>query len=234
MQSKHVIIAIDGYSSCGKSTLAKALAKSLGYTFIDSGAMYRGVTLFCLRHGLITDGKADVENIENSLSKINLKFLYNPTTEKSDMYLNDENVEDLIRMPQIAENVSIVSAIKGVRKKLVSEQRKMSQNASIVMDGRDIGSVVFPNADIKFFVTASPEIRAERRLNELKQKGIDVSFSEIMKNILDRDHLDSTRLESPLIRTADSILIDTSHLTPEEQLEIALNYTSELLQKEHK
>lgn len=233
-QRKNVIIAIDGYSSCGKSTLAKALAKKLGYVFIDSGAMYRGVTLYCLRNGLIINGNANTELIEDSLPNINLKFHFNPATQKSDLYLNDEDVEELIRMPEIADNVSIIAAIKGVRKKLVAEQRKISQKVNIVMDGRDIGSVVFPDADIKFFVTASPEVRAERRLLELQMKGINISYEETLKNILNRDHLDSTRLESPLIRTSDSILIDTTDLTPEQQLNMALNFTSELLQKEHK
>lgn len=231
---KNVIIAIDGYSSCGKSTLAKALAKKLGYIFIDSGAMYRGVTLYCLKHNLINEGKVDLENLEKILPEIDLKFHFNDSLQKSELYLNGENVEELIRMPEIANNVSIISAIKSVRLKLVAEQRKMSENLSIVMDGRDIGSVVFPHADIKFFVTASPEIRAERRLKELQLKGVKISYAETLKNILERDYLDSTRLESPITKTSDSILIDTSCLTPEEQLNIALKYTSELLQKEHK
>jgi cytidylate kinase len=233
-QSIYITIAIDGYSSCGKSTLAKALAEKLGFVFIDSGAMYRAVTLYCLRHDLIKDAKVDLEKIENSLANINLKFKFNQSTDKSDMYLNNENVEELIRLPDVAANVSIISTIKSVRKKLVKEQRKISQNTSIVMDGRDIGSVVFPNADIKFFITASQQIRTERRLKELTSKDIQITYDEVLKNIQERDHLDSTREESPLIKTSDAILIDTTHLTPEQQLSIALNYTSELLQKEHK
>jgi len=233
-QSIYITIAIDGYSSCGKSTLAKALAEKLGFVFIDSGAMYRAVTLYCLRHDLIKDSKVDLEKIENSLANINLKFKFNKSTDKFDMYLNNENVEELIRLPDVAANVSIISTIKSVRKKLVREQRKISQNTSIVMDGRDIGSVVFPNADIKFFITASQQIRTERRLKELTSKGVQITYDEVLKNIQERDHLDSTREESPLIKTSDAILIDTTHLTPEQQLSIAMNYTSELLQKEHK
>lgn len=232
MQNK-ITIAIDGYSSCGKSTLAKALAKKLGYIFIDSGAMYRGVTLYCLRHNLIVNGKPDIENIEKALHDITLNFIYNPQNEQADLYLNGENVEELIRMPEIATNVSKIATLKSVRHKLVLEQRKMGQNGGIVMDGRDIGSVVFPNAELKLFITATPEIRAQRRFKELSEKGIAISYDEVLQNLKERDFLDSTRDESPLIQTEDSLIIDTSDLTPEGQLALAYNYTQGKLLNTH-
>jgi len=163
---KKITIAVDGYSSCGKSTLAKALAKRLGYVFIDTGAMYRGITLYCMRKQLIRNSKPDTNMIEKELPEISLTFAYNPVTESNDLLLNGENVEKQIRMPDVAANVSKIAAIKSVRHKLVDEQRKIGENGGIVMDGRDIGSVVFPEAELKLFVTATPEIRAKRRLIE--------------------------------------------------------------------
>lgn len=232
MQSEHKItIAIDGYSSCGKSTLAKALAKKLHYTFIDSGAMYRGVTLYCMQNELITDGKPNIEGIEKALPNILINFRLNPITKQSDLYLNDENVEDEIRMPNVASNVSIIAAIKAVRQKLVSEQRKMRPNGGIIMDGRDIGTVVFPDAELKLFITASSQVRAQRRYLELLNKGHKVQFDEILQNILERDQLDSTREESPLIQAEDAFVIDTTDLTPDEQLKIALIKVRETSQK---
>lgn len=227
---KKITIAIDGYSSCGKSTLAKALAKRLGYIFIDSGAMYRGITLYCMRHQLILDGKPLIEKIEKILPQIKLTFIYNSSSEKHDLYLNDENVEDLIRMPDVASNVSPIATIKCVREKLVAEQQKMGEYGGIVMDGRDIGSIVFPNAELKLFVTASPEIRAERRLKELTQKGIDTTFKIVLANLLERDLIDSTRKESPLIQTKDALFIDTSNLTQAAQLQISLKYANQVLE----
>ena len=224
---KKITIAIDGYSSCGKSTLAKALAKELEYIFIDSGAMYRGVTLYCLRNGLLPEGIPAVAEIETTLEQIDLDFKFNPKTKQADLYLNGENVEDLIRMPEVAAQVSKIAALKNVRHKLVLEQRKMGMNGGIVMDGRDIGSVVFPTAELKLFITALPEIRAQRRYKELKEKKVETSFEEVLENLRERDYLDSTRTESPLIQTSDAIVIDTSDLTPEEQLTIALNYAKE-------
>lgn len=232
MQNK-ITIAIDGYSSCGKSTLAKALAKKLGYIFIDSGAMYRGVTLYCMRHNLINNGTPDPVAIEKALSDITLDFVYNPQKEQADLYLNGENVEELIRMPEIAAQVSKIAAIKSVRHKLVLEQRKMGQNGGIVMDGRDIGSVVFPNAELKLFVTARPEIRAKRRFKELSEKNIVVSYEEVLQNLKERDFLDTTREESPLIQTTDALIIDTSELTPDSQLALAYSYTQGKLLNTH-
>ena len=227
---KKITIAIDGYSSCGKSTLAKALAKRLGYIFIDSGAMYRGVALYCMRHQLILDGIPLIDKIESALSKIKLSFIYNGSTEKHDLYLNDENVEELIRMPDVASNVSPIATIKCVREKLVAEQQKMGEFGGIVMDGRDIGSVVFPNAELKLFVTASSEIRAERRLKELTHKGIPATFKAVLANLKERDLIDSTRTESPLIQTPDAHFIDTSNLTPSEQLQLSLRYVNQLME----
>jgi cytidylate kinase len=227
---KKIVIAIDGFSSCGKSTLAKALANELAYIFIDSGAMYRGVALYCSEHNLISDGTPLQDEIEQELPKISLAFRMNPETKQADLYLNDTNVESRIRTPEIAAVVSKVAAIKSVREKLVLEQRKMGTSGGIVMDGRDIGSVVFPNAELKLFVTATPEIRAERRFKELKEKGIEISFQEVLKNLTERDFLDTTRSESPLIKTKDAIEIDTSNLTREEQLDKVLNLAIQLIE----
>lgn len=224
-ESKKITIAIDGYSSCGKSTMAKALAKQLGYIFIDSGAMYRGVTLYCMRHQLIDEnGHPNYSAIVKALPLISISFDFNPTTSTFDLMLNDENVEALIRMPDVAAHVSSIAAIKEVREKLVEEQRKMGKNGGIVMDGRDIGSVVFPNAELKLFVTAKPEIRAQRRLTELQAKKVDTTFEEVLANLQERDHVDSTRSESPLVKTSDALEIDTSDLTPATQLAIAYQF----------
>ena len=218
---KRITIAIDGHSSCGKSTLAKSLAKKINYIFIDSGAMYRGVTLYCMRNQLIENGTPSTEKIINLLNEINLSFEYNTKTDKADLFLNNENVEELIRMPDVAANVSKIATIKEVRQKLVEEQQKMGVNGGIIMDGRDIGSVVFPDAELKLFVTASNEIRAQRRFDELIDKGVQTTFQEVYDNLVQRDELDSNRIESPLIQTSDAIVIDTSHLTREEQLNLA-------------
>lgn len=223
MLKKQITIAIDGYSSCGKSTLAKALSSELGYLFIDTGAMYRGVTLYCMQNGLITHGEPNIPAIIDALPKIEIHFLKDAYTNKADLILNGENVENEIRLPEVASLVSKIAAIKEVREKLVLEQRKMGIHGGIVMDGRDIGSVVFPNAELKLFITASPEIRAQRRLKELVEKGVDTTFEEVLKNLTERDHLDSTRKESPLIQTNDAHVIDTSNLTQEQQLAKALD-----------
>lgn len=222
LASKKITIAIDGYSSCGKSTMAKALAKKLGYVFIDSGAMYRGVTLFCMRNHLFDkDGNPKIADIISALPNVTIAFQFNENTLTSDLILNNENVESSIRMPDVAAKVSAVAAIKEVRAKLVDEQRKMGLNGGIVMDGRDIGSVVFPTAELKLFITAKPAIRAQRRFDELKSKNIETSFDEVLKNLEERDLIDSTRAESPLIKTPDAVEIDTSDLTPLSQLDLA-------------
>jgi cytidylate kinase len=221
--TKKITIAIDGYSSCGKSTLAKALAQKLGYVFIDSGAMYRGVTLFAIQEGIIQQGEVNEQKLLSKLNEISLGFKFNPVSQHSDLYLNNINVEHIIRQPEVASYVSKIAAISQVRAKLVHEQQVMGKSGGIVMDGRDIGTVVFPNAEVKFFVTALPEIRAERRFKELREKGNNtISLEEVKSNLILRDELDSTRTESPLIKAEDAFLIDTSTLSREEQLHLAL------------
>jgi len=213
------IIAIDGWSACGKSTLAKQLANKLGYVYIDSGAMYRAITLFFLRQNI--DLSNAVEILE-ALSNIKIDFRFNADAHHSDIYLNDENIEDLIRDLSVAEKVSDVAAIAAVRTFAVAQQQKMGNNKGIVMDGRDIGTTVFPNAEIKLFMTADSAIRVERRLKELTPKNPHITMEEVKKNLENRDHLDSTREISPLRKAADAIVLDNTQLTMEEQLEFAL------------
>ena len=226
---KKITIAIDGFSSCGKSTLAKALANKLDYVFIDTGAMYRSVAFYCLQKGFISNQHINKEEIVNSLNEIEIHFEKNDVTKKLDVFLNDLNIESKIRTLEISELVSKIASIKEVRQKLVAEQQKMGIKGGVVMDGRDIGSVVFPSAELKFFVTASPEIRTERRFLELKPTEPEITKEEVKKNLVERDHLDSTRAESPLIQVEDAIVIDNSNLNQEEQLELALKYVQERL-----
>jgi cytidylate kinase len=212
-------IAIDGFSGCGKSTIAKDLAKALNYVFIDSGAMYRGVTLYAMNKGLIDEHGFNKEALIKSLDKIHLSFeRANSDSNEQCLILNGINVEDDIRSLRVAKFVSQIAAVSEVRKKLVELQRAMGKNGGIVMDGRDIGSVVFPNADLKFFVTADLEIRAQRRLAELKQKGEKYDLQDIIENLKTRDLLDTTRKDSPLVQTVDAILLDTSSHSRESQL----------------
>lgn len=224
MDTKKITIAIDGFSSCGKSTLAKAIAKELDYIFIDTGAMYRSVALYCLRNNLVHNNEINVTEIVNALPQIDIHFAKNPETNKLEVQLNHAFVEPHIRTLEVSQLVSKVAAIKEVRAKLVEEQQKMGAKGGVVMDGRDIGSVVFPNAELKLFVTASPEIRIERRYLELAQTDPTVSKDDIRTNLEERDHLDSTREESPLIQAEDAILLDNSNYTQEEQLQVALDY----------
>ena len=219
---KKITIAIDGFSSCGKSTLAKALAFELGYVFVDTGAMYRAVTLFCFRNNLINKDFINQQSIIDHLNQIEIHFERNKETSKLEIYLNNEVVEHEIRSLEISSLVSKVASIKEVRQKLVVEQKKMGEKGGVVMDGRDIGSVVFPNAELKLFVTASPEIRTERRFKELLSTEPNVTREEIRQNLEERDYLDSTRKESPLIQTEDAIVIDNSDINQQEQLELAL------------
>lgn len=225
--TKKINIAIDGFSSCGKSTLAKALAKELDYIFIDSGAMYRALTLHAFRSGWLDLNHFDKEKTIASLPDIELHFELNPSTNRLEIYLNGENVENNIRNLEISNLVSTLSKVKEVREKLVLEQQKMGKNGGVVMDGRDIGSVVFPTAELKLFITADPKIRAQRRYKELIAKGETVRLEEVEKNLAERDLQDSTRAESPLIQTADALLIDNSNLTPESQLALVLKIVSE-------
>ena len=217
-----IVIAIDGFSSCGKSTLAKELARELHYVFIDTGAMYRGVTLFALRNGIIHGSELDRRALIEALPSIQLDFRLNPETKVPELYLNGENVANTIRTQEVSSNVSQVATIKEVREKMVHQQRQMGQNGGVVMDGRDIGSVVFPNAELKLFITASIDVRVQRRYSEMKDKGMNVSREEVRANLLERDRIDSTRKESPLIQTEDAIVIDNTNLSRSEQLNEAL------------
>ena len=229
--STKITIAIDGYSACGKSTLAKALAKALDYSFIDSGAMYRGAALFFYRQGHVSEEMMDIEAIERAIPNLDLSFKIQNT--KNYLYLNNENIEDEIRQAYVVNIVSKVATIKKVRTALVKQQQRMGENGGIVMDGRDIGSVVFPYAQLKIFVTASPEIRAQRRYTELRQKGIPQSLEEVQLNLTKRDHIDSTREESPLVQVQDAIVLDNSKLTKEEQLEWALEKARKIISSMH-
>lgn len=214
---KKIIIAIDGFSSCGKSTMAKDLARKIGYVYIDSGAMYRAATLFALQRGFIQNGQLDADALRAHLSEIHIEFHLNPQTGLPETYLNGENVEKAIRTMEVSGHVSPVSALAFVRKAMVEQQQAMGRKKGIVMDGRDIGTTVFPDAELKIFVTASPEVRAQRRVDELLAKGDQVSFEEVLENVKTRDHIDQTREESPLRKADDALLLDNSHLTIPQQ-----------------
>lgn len=225
---QQIIITLDGYSSCGKSTLARQLANELNYVFIDSGAMYRAVTLYFLRQHLDWNNAGEVRK---GLKEIVLEFQYNAHTGQSDMYLNDENVEALIRDMLVSEHVSEVSTIKEVREFGVGQQQKMGEKKGIVMDGRDIGTTVFPNAELKIFVVADPAVRVERRFKELYAKNPNITIEEVQNNLEMRDYIDSNREFSPLRKADDAIVLDNSNLTREEQLAIALGWSKERMLK---
>jgi len=221
---KRIVIAIDGFSSLGKSTMAKDLAKEIGYIYIDSGAMYRAVTLYCLRNGFFILGELDEEKLKNNLDNINISFKLSTATGTPETYLNGENVEKEIRSMEVSNKVSIISAIGFVRRKMVAIQQGMGKEKGIVMDGRDIGTVVFPNAELKVFTTASIEIRAQRRLNELRTKGDQkTTFEQVCENIKERDYLDQNRAESPLKKADDAVLLDNTEMTREQQVQWLLN-----------
>lgn len=216
---KKIVIAIDGFSSCGKSTMAKSLARNIGYLYFDSGAMYRAVALYCLRNGLIEGENIDTEKLREQMNKINITFEADPETKNSITLLNGENVEHEIRSLEVSRMVSQVAALDFVRSEMVEQQRRMGKQKGIVMDGRDIGTTVFPDAELKIFVTASAEVRAQRRYDELKARGDNPDFKEILENVLLRDHIDQTREISPLKRADDALLLDNSNMTREEQEE---------------
>ena len=219
MKNNKIIIAIDGHSSCGKSTFAKAIAARLGYIFIDTGAMYRAVTLYALEHGAIKSCITDEDMIESMLDDININFRFNPERGASDIYVNGEMVEGKIRTIEVSNCVSAVSSIGAVRRKLVAMQQQMGRNGGVVMDGRDIGTVVFPDAELKIYMTADAMVRAERRYKELTAKGDKVSLEEIYENVVSRDKADMTRAISPLHKADDAIVLDNSHMSVEEQME---------------
>ena len=216
--NKKITIAIDGHSSCGKSTMAKQLAKSLGYVYVDTGAMYRTVTLFALRHGLFdADGKVKADELKARMDEIEVSFRFNEASGKADACLNGKDVEKEIRLMEVSNHVSPIAALPFVREAMVAQQRRMGREKGIVMDGRDIGTTVFPDAELKIFVTASAEVRAQRRYDELRGKGEDADYDEILRNVQERDYIDSHRDVSPLRQAPDALLLDNSHMTIEEQ-----------------
>ncbi len=217
--NKSIIIAVDGYSSCGKSTFAKSIAEELDYVYIDSGAMYRAVALYCLKKGIIMNDNSDIKQVIKALKFIDIEFKFNRSAQKYETFLNNENVEEDIRSVEVSEVVSLISKIKQVREKILVLQRRMGEKKGIVMDGRDIGTVVFPEAELKIFMTADVNVRAKRRYDELKEKGLKVSLDEIKKNIEQRDYQDANRKESPLAKAKDAIELDNSNMTVEEQMD---------------
>lgn len=220
---KKITIAIDGYSSCGKSTMAKDLAREIGYVYIDTGAMYRAVTLYALQNGLITPDGIDMESLQKQMEEIRINFVLDESTGRPLTYLNGECVEQEIRSMEVASHVSPIATLGFVREAMVEQQRQMGRDKGVILDGRDIGTVVFPDAELKIFVTASPEIRAQRRFDELTEKGMACNMQEILENVLERDRIDTTREISPLRQADDAIVLDNSHMTIPEQKAWLLN-----------
>ena len=214
---KKITIAIDGHSSCGKSTMAKDLARRIGYVYRDTGAKYRAVTLFAMRHNLIANGQVDAAKLQEEMGNIHISLRLNPETQRPDTYLNGECVEREIRTMEVSRHVSLIAALPFVRSAMVEMQREMGKEKGVVMDGRDIGTVVFPHAELKIFVTASAEVRAQRRYDELTAKGEKCNYEEILENVKERDHIDSTRETSPLRQAEDAIVLDNTHMTIPEQ-----------------
>lgn len=225
---KKITIAIDGFSSCGKSTMAKDLAREVGYIYIDSGAMYRAVTLYSIENGIFNGDVIDTEKLKQEIKNIRISFKMNPKSSRPDTYLNDVNVEDKIRTMEVSSKVSPISALDFVREEMVAQQQSMGKEKGIVMDGRDIGTTVFPDAELKIFVTATPEIRAQRRFDELKAKGQEASFDEILENVKQRDYIDQHRDISPLRQADDALLLDNTDLTIEQQKEWLFNQFSQV------
>jgi cytidylate kinase len=226
---KKITIAIDGFSSTGKSTLAKQLAAALGYVYVDTGAMYRAVAYFAMQHNLVSETHLDKAGLVAQLSTINLRFQFNPALGFAEMYLNNENIETQIRTIEVSRMVSKVAEISEVRAKLVEQQQEMGKDKGIVMDGRDICTVVFPDAELKLFMTASSKTRAQRRFDELVEKGQRVTFEEVLQNVEERDYIDTHREDSPLVKADDAIEIDNSSLSKKEQFELVLKLVKEKL-----
>lgn len=225
---KRITIAIDGYSSCGKSTIAKAVAARLGYSYVDTGAMYRAVTLYCIEHGIIKDGAFSESEVVRTLSDIRLSFRFNPANNTSETFLNGRNIEKEIRSMTVSASVSPISKIHEVRVQMVALQREMGKDKGVVMDGRDIGTNVFPDAELKIFMTADPWVRAQRRYDELMAKGMKVSMDDIRDNLASRDYEDTHRKENPLVQAPDAIVLDNTDLTREEQLDFVLKLVEEM------
>jgi cytidylate kinase len=220
VEPRKIIIALDGHSSCGKSTYAKRIAAELGYAYIDTGAMYRAVTLACMEAGLFENSDAPaVEAVEAQLEHVQLDLRFNPEKQRTEIFLNNRMVEDLIRSMEVSDHVSFISTLPAVRRKMVEYQRSLGRGKGVVMDGRDIGTVVFPQAEMKIFLTASEEIRAMRRYKELIEKGMPTDYAEVLKNISKRDRIDSNREDSPLKQAEDALVLDNSHMTVEEQMD---------------
>ena len=227
--SNKIIIAIDGYSSTGKSTLAKHLAKEMGYVYVDTGAMYRAVAYYAMKQGLIDEKHFDKEGLISDLNKIDLNLQFNPKLGYAEIFLNGENVESFIRSIEVSNIVSKVASISEIREKLVEQQQKMSLDKGIVMDGRDIGTVVFPEAELKLFMTASAENRAQRRFKEMTDNGVEIQYKTVLENVTSRDHLDTTREDSPLVKADDAIEIDNSDMNVNQTYAVAMRYVKERL-----
>jgi cytidylate kinase len=225
---KRITIAIDGYSSCGKSTIAKAVASRLGYSYVDTGAMYRAVTLYALQHGIIKDHSFDENEVSRSLRDIHLTFKFNPGTNTSETFLNGRNVEKELRGMDVSSCVSPISKVHDVRVLMVALQREMGKDKGVVMDGRDIGTNVFPDAELKIFMTADPYVRAQRRFDEMKAKGIKTTMEEVRANLASRDHEDTHRKENPLVQAPDAIVLDNTDMTREEQLDFVMKLVEEV------
>jgi len=226
-----ITIAIDGFSSTGKSTVAKQLAKELSYVYVDTGAMYRAISLYAMRSKYITEDSFDKVSLIKDLPSLDLKFIFDASRGYAAIYLNDENIEDEIRTLEVSQYVSRVAAVSEVREKLVSQQQQMGLEKGVVMDGRDIGTVVFPNAELKIFMTATAEERAGRRFKEMKQLGQDVNYDEVLQNVMNRDHLDTTREDSRLVKAEDAIEIDNSSLNIDEQFQKILKLATDVISK---
>ena len=224
MEKRKINIAIDGHSSAGKSTMAKSLAKELNFVYVDTGAMYRAAALFCIKERLVETNEIDSSKVEVALDRMYVGFKYNPKSERTEIHLGGVNVADELRSMEVSRKVSLVAAIPAVRHKLVDLQQRMAENGGVVMDGRDIGTVVIPHAEVKFFITADPEIRAGRRLKEIQLTQPDCQLNEVLNNILERDRIDSNRSASPLRQAKDAIVLDNSHLSQDEQLAFLLTH----------
>ncbi|MFV0565337.1 MAG: (d)CMP kinase [Flavobacteriaceae bacterium] len=231
MNDKKITIAIDGFSSTGKSTVAKQLAKHLGYIYVDSGAMYRAVTYYAMKNGFIADKFFNVEGLVSHLNQIEISFTFNPALGFAEVYLNGKNIENQIRTLEVSNFVSRIAEIPEVRKQLVKQQQQMGQGKGVVMDGRDIGTVVFPDAELKLFMTATAETRAQRRYQELKNRGDVVSYQDVLRNVQERDFIDSNRTDSPLVKAKDAVEIDNSNLGLDEQFSIILSLVAKTLDK---
>ncbi|MEO9501256.1 (d)CMP kinase [Nonlabens ulvanivorans] len=227
--SDKITIAIDGHSSTGKSTAAKQLAQRLKYIYVDTGAMYRAISYYALSENIYRDNQLHEQELIDSLDKIKVSFQRNEETDRADVYLNGKNIEKQIRTLEVSSIVSLVASVSEVRAKLVAQQQEMGKEKGVVMDGRDIGTVVFPDAELKVFMTAAPEVRAQRRYDELIGRGDEVVYEEVLKNVIERDHIDSTREDSPLTQTADAKLLDTSEMTREQQFEQLVQWAEEAM-----